>query len=266
MQLVDPEITCRKLDREVDLWRESADIYRRRGWILLDRREEVVEVAFVGHLPLGPQMVPVISACVRLDYTNYDLWPPAVESSIRTASNAIVIAGGFALVPTAAGMTSLGAGVPGAAPGNAGRLRISEPALAARRSKLTKTGAELCAHSARRPPTKLSGHYVGGADSDTFVMRIRLRKVNTHGVNCNQYGTRVVLLEQQTKDRKKGERYGQNGKFFLLKTNLAGQRKLTAKRADRFCIRYSDRQPRRRYMKRNGSHYVVAQTGSTSDV
>lgn len=87
MQLVDPEITRRKLDREIEHWRESAEVYRRRGWILLDRRDEVVEVAFIGRLPLGPHLVPVISACVRLDYTNYDSGRPRLSSSTRPAAS-----------------------------------------------------------------------------------------------------------------------------------------------------------------------------------
>lgn len=106
MQLVDPKITRRKLDREIELWRESAEVYRRRGWILLDRREEVVEVAFVGRLPLGPHLVPVISACVRLDYSNYDLWPPAVEF-IDPASGEFAPPPVPAIVPTPEGPRNL---------------------------------------------------------------------------------------------------------------------------------------------------------------
>ncbi len=79
MLLVDPEVTKLKLDREIELWQENEATYRKRGWILLDRRELEVEVGFLAQLQIGPQIVPVMTACVRLDYTNYDLWPPSVE-------------------------------------------------------------------------------------------------------------------------------------------------------------------------------------------
>ena len=79
MAVVDPEVTRLKLERELELWRENADIYRRRGWVLLGHRELDVDVGFLGRLPLGPNPMPVMSACVRIDFTDYDLAPPSVE-------------------------------------------------------------------------------------------------------------------------------------------------------------------------------------------
>lgn len=79
MNVVDPEVTKLKLDREIDLWHESAEVYRRRGWILLGRREDEVDIAFLARLRLGIQQVPIVVACVRFDFTNYDLWPPALD-------------------------------------------------------------------------------------------------------------------------------------------------------------------------------------------
>lgn len=79
MELVDPEVTRRKVDREIELWSENAKIYRRRGWILLGREGPVVDVAFTAALPLGGRTLPIIGAAVRIDYQNYDLWAPSVE-------------------------------------------------------------------------------------------------------------------------------------------------------------------------------------------
>jgi len=79
MNLVDPEVTKLKLDREIELWHENAELYRRRGWILLARRDNEVDVAFLARLTLGMQQVPLVVACVRFDFSNYDVWPPALE-------------------------------------------------------------------------------------------------------------------------------------------------------------------------------------------
>jgi hypothetical protein len=79
MNVVDPEVTKLKLDREIELWHENAELYRRRGWILLARRDNEVDVAFLARLTLGMQQVPLVVACVRFDFSNYDVWPPALE-------------------------------------------------------------------------------------------------------------------------------------------------------------------------------------------
>jgi hypothetical protein len=79
MSLVDPEVTRLKLERELELWQENAESYLRRGWLLIRRRDLEVDVGFLARLPLGPQTVPIMPACVRLDYTNYDVWAPSVE-------------------------------------------------------------------------------------------------------------------------------------------------------------------------------------------
>jgi hypothetical protein len=77
--VVDPEVTRLKLERELELWREQEDTYRRRGWILLGRNELAVDIGFLGRLPIGAQSIPAMTACVRIDFTNFDLEPPSVE-------------------------------------------------------------------------------------------------------------------------------------------------------------------------------------------
>lgn len=78
MIIVDPDVTRAKVDRELALWRENEDSYRRRGWILLGRRELEIDIGFLGRLPIG-QDIPAMTACVRVDFTNFDVWAPSVE-------------------------------------------------------------------------------------------------------------------------------------------------------------------------------------------
>jgi hypothetical protein len=77
--LVDPEVTRLKFERELELWRANDMAYRRRGWILLDRQDLEVDVGFLGRLPIGGVPIPAMAACVRIDFANFDLWPPSVE-------------------------------------------------------------------------------------------------------------------------------------------------------------------------------------------
>lgn len=79
MIVVDPDVTRLKLDRELELWREHEETYRRRGWILLGQNELAVDIGFLGRLPIGHQSIPAMTACVQIDFTNYDLAPPSVE-------------------------------------------------------------------------------------------------------------------------------------------------------------------------------------------
>lgn len=79
MIVVDPEVSRLKFERELKLWRENEETYRRRGWVLLGRCELGADVGFLGRLPIGAQQVPAMTACIRIDFTNFDLWPPSVE-------------------------------------------------------------------------------------------------------------------------------------------------------------------------------------------
>jgi Predicted metal binding domain len=79
--LVDPLVTSQKFKQELDLW-EAHSEHQRRGWILLNRNDATpsVELAFLAGIatsvPVGP--LPVVVCAVRLDYENYDLWPPSL--------------------------------------------------------------------------------------------------------------------------------------------------------------------------------------------
>lgn len=76
--LVDPEISRAKLQREVDAWRANEADYRGRGWLLVRHDDLTVELAFLGRIPLGAAQVPIILPTIRLEYENYDLWPPSM--------------------------------------------------------------------------------------------------------------------------------------------------------------------------------------------
>jgi hypothetical protein len=78
--LVPRAVSVAKLAAELDDWEANAALYQRRGWLLLARGPLHVDVAFVASVPLiGMYCVPVITACVRIDFTNYDLWAPSVR-------------------------------------------------------------------------------------------------------------------------------------------------------------------------------------------
>ena len=79
MIVVDPEVTRRKFEGELERWREQEEVYRRRGWLMLAEGDLTVDIGFLGRLPVGGQPIPALSACVRIDFTNFDLWPPSVE-------------------------------------------------------------------------------------------------------------------------------------------------------------------------------------------
>lgn len=78
--LVPPEISRAKLAAELENWAANDQVYRRRGWILLDSNvdELRVDVGFISLAAVGDQQVPLFSAAVRLTYENYDLWPPSL--------------------------------------------------------------------------------------------------------------------------------------------------------------------------------------------
>jgi Predicted metal binding domain len=79
LTLVPLAVSAAKLAAELMDWDTNADLYARRGWLLLERGELHVVVAFIAPVTLvGDVTIPVITACVRIDYTNYDLWAPSV--------------------------------------------------------------------------------------------------------------------------------------------------------------------------------------------
>jgi hypothetical protein len=77
--IVDPDVSRLKVERELELWRENEGTYRRRGWILLRREELELDIGFLGRLPIGAQPIPAMPACIRIDFTNFDVWAPSVE-------------------------------------------------------------------------------------------------------------------------------------------------------------------------------------------
>ncbi len=78
--LVDPGVSRAKVQRDLDAWDMQRDVYRARGWVLLDVYNGlVVDVAMFSRLEgTTPGPVPTVPVCVRIDYRNYDLWAPSV--------------------------------------------------------------------------------------------------------------------------------------------------------------------------------------------
>jgi hypothetical protein len=79
LTLLDPQVTRRKLAREFELWDANAALYRARGWLMIDRGDRFAEVAFLTGVGFGPRTLTVAPVCIRLEFENYDLWPPSLE-------------------------------------------------------------------------------------------------------------------------------------------------------------------------------------------
>ena len=45
---------------------------------MLRREPPIIEVGFLAGVSFAGQRVPVMSVCIRLDYTNFDRWPPSL--------------------------------------------------------------------------------------------------------------------------------------------------------------------------------------------
>lgn len=95
--LVDPRVTRRKVQRELDQWRENEAVYRRRGWLMLAHEGVQFEIAFLTPVVVSAGAACLAPVCVRFDYSNYDLWPPALEfidvrdgSYVRPGTRALV--------------------------------------------------------------------------------------------------------------------------------------------------------------------------------
>jgi Predicted metal binding domain len=80
-ELVPREISLAKLDRDYAHFERNPDIYRERGWIVLRRAELELDIAFAARVQDNSSAapLPVMTACVRFDYSNYDLMPPSVR-------------------------------------------------------------------------------------------------------------------------------------------------------------------------------------------
>jgi hypothetical protein len=80
MSIVDPEISRRKLERELATWEQQANAFRQRGYLIMAREDLRIDVGFLARLPMstGPEPLAGMVVCARIDFTNYDLWPPSV--------------------------------------------------------------------------------------------------------------------------------------------------------------------------------------------
>jgi Predicted metal binding domain len=74
-QYVDPKVSRRKFDREIEDYRRHEADYRRRGWFLVEANFPCVLVILCA-AKLRP---PAVITGVRFDYSNYDAAPPSVR-------------------------------------------------------------------------------------------------------------------------------------------------------------------------------------------
>jgi hypothetical protein len=77
-RLVPEAVTASKIERDLAAWRANAGVYRQRGWILLGQNDVTIDVGFLARVAVGRSGMPIMTVAIRLDYTNYDLWPPSV--------------------------------------------------------------------------------------------------------------------------------------------------------------------------------------------
>lgn len=77
-RLVPEQVTAAKFSEQLDRWHANAEVYARRGWLLLSIGDLSVDVGFLRNVAMGGRAIPVMTACVRLDYWNFDLWPPSL--------------------------------------------------------------------------------------------------------------------------------------------------------------------------------------------
>lgn len=77
-ELVPRAVSRAKLHAELQQWQDNAQVYRRRGWLLLGVRDLTVDVGFITNVAVGDLALPVMTASARLSYDNYDLWPPSL--------------------------------------------------------------------------------------------------------------------------------------------------------------------------------------------
>jgi Predicted metal binding domain len=77
-RLVGAHVTGAKFDEQLERWHANAKTYARRGWLLLSTGDLSVDIGFLQNVAMGGRAIPVMTACVRVDYWNFDLWPPSV--------------------------------------------------------------------------------------------------------------------------------------------------------------------------------------------
>lgn len=78
--LVDPEVSRSKLERQVKDFQDNGASYRERGYWIVDQEGLNVYAAFAARIPMsiGPIPFPVVTACVRFNFDNFDLWAPSL--------------------------------------------------------------------------------------------------------------------------------------------------------------------------------------------
>lgn len=75
--LVAPDVSRAKLGRQVESFRASEEAYRQRGYWIEDVDDLQVLLTFTIR-SVGAALLPPLGFCIRLDFTNFDLWAPSL--------------------------------------------------------------------------------------------------------------------------------------------------------------------------------------------
>lgn len=75
---VPTEVTTAKFERQLQRWDDNAEAYRRRGWLMLGGDGMCIDIGFIADVAFAQTPLSVITAAIRLDYTNFDAVPPSL--------------------------------------------------------------------------------------------------------------------------------------------------------------------------------------------
>lgn len=74
IQVVDPYVSEKKFQHELDIFLGRKDFQRKRGIVLLEANFPNIELMF-----MAPQLIPTpVAFTVRINFSNYDLEPPSI--------------------------------------------------------------------------------------------------------------------------------------------------------------------------------------------
>lgn len=77
-RLVPESVNTAKFSEQLRRWQLNAAMHARRGCLLLSVGDLSVDVGILQNVPMGGRTIPVMTVCARIDYWNFDIWPPSV--------------------------------------------------------------------------------------------------------------------------------------------------------------------------------------------
>lgn len=77
-RLVPESVAAAKFNEQLERWNANAATHARRGCLLLSVGDLSVNLGIMQNVAMGGRTIPVMTVCARIDYWNFDLWPPSV--------------------------------------------------------------------------------------------------------------------------------------------------------------------------------------------